>query len=155
MSVVVACVSTSSLLAESDWLDRRERRSEPSRAAGGPPRGAPRVAFVAHARAAWLRFVARSQLGPAPIEAPWVETAAWRPALRPKARLRLVPPRDGVRIAGGPAARAASMLRAWQRRRRIEAGISALRELDDRMLRDIGLERADVVRACRTGLQGD
>ncbi|HYF59366.1 MAG TPA: DUF1127 domain-containing protein [Burkholderiaceae bacterium] len=43
--------------------------------------------------------------------------------------------RDAVRAPG----------RWWRRR----GGLQALRELDDRMLRDVGLERADLVRAVR------
>jgi uncharacterized protein YjiS (DUF1127 family) len=45
----------------------------------------------------------------------------------------------------------ARALAAWRRRRRIAAGVVALRELDDRMLADLGLERGGIERAARRG----
>jgi uncharacterized protein YjiS (DUF1127 family) len=42
-------------------------------------------------------------------------------------------------------------VRAWRRERRIACGVAALRALDDRMLRDIGIERAAIGRVARTG----
>ena len=40
---------------------------------------------------------------------------------------------------------------AWRHHRRIAAGRAALRELDDRMLTDLGLERGGIERAVRRG----
>jgi len=40
---------------------------------------------------------------------------------------------------------------AWTRHRRIAAGLVALRELDERMLADLGLDRAGIDRAARSG----
>ena len=51
---------------------------------------------------------------------------------------------DGARPRPG-------LLDAWRRRRRIAAGIAELRELDDRMLRDLGIDRGAIERAARTG----
>jgi uncharacterized protein YjiS (DUF1127 family) len=45
----------------------------------------------------------------------------------------------------------ARALAAWRRRRRNAAGLVALRELDDRMLADLGLERGGIERAARSG----
>jgi uncharacterized protein YjiS (DUF1127 family) len=45
----------------------------------------------------------------------------------------------------------ARALAAWRRRRRIAAGVVARRELDDRMLADLGLERGGIERAARSG----
>lgn len=40
---------------------------------------------------------------------------------------------------------------AWRRQRRIAAGRAALRELDDRMLADLGLDRGGIEGAVRRG----
>lgn len=41
--------------------------------------------------------------------------------------------------------------RAWRRERRIRRDLASLREMDDRGLRDIGLDRGDLERAVRYG----
>jgi uncharacterized protein YjiS (DUF1127 family) len=62
--------------------------------------------------------------------------------------------------AAAPAARTAApapsswfarAVSAWRRHRRIAAGRAALRELDDRMLADLGPNRGGIERAVRRG----
>jgi uncharacterized protein YjiS (DUF1127 family) len=45
----------------------------------------------------------------------------------------------------------ARAIATWHRHRRIAAGRAALRELDERMLADLGLHRGGIERAVRRG----
>lgn len=42
-------------------------------------------------------------------------------------------------------------LAAWRRHRRIAAGLAQLRELDSRMLHDLGIDRGEIDRVVRSG----
>ncbi len=53
--------------------------------------------------------------------------------------------------APAPSSWLARVVAAWRRHRRIAAGRAALRELDDRMLADLGLDRGGIERAVRRG----
>jgi uncharacterized protein YjiS (DUF1127 family) len=76
------------------------------------------------------------------------------------ARLRDATRERAPSRAAAPAARTvapassswfARAVSAWRRHRRIAAGRAALRELDDRMLADLGLDRGSIERAVRRG----
>ena len=112
-------------IADLDWLDRRERMPA---SRGGAPRGA------------WRSLVARLQWGP--VGTAWTEPCG---ASLDDA-LHVAPPAAGSPLDAVVRA-LASPWRAWRRERRIAAGIDALPELDDHLLRDLGIERGDIERA--------
>ena len=67
-------------------------------------------------------------------------------------------PRARDRASGAARAAASALVRAalapwraWRRERRIARGVAELRELDARLLRDLGIERADNGRVARRG----
>jgi uncharacterized protein YjiS (DUF1127 family) len=135
---------------------------------------------AAEVRFGWRRLAVRAQWGPLPADAVRLEArgvrvvpdghrdasdgslAAWAAASSDAARAGRSPrravaalARAAVSIASLAAAAIASVaaasLDAWRRERRIAAGVTALHELDARMLRDLGIERADIERVARDG----
>ena len=134
-------------------------------------RGQPAAAArpIADRAADRSRFAVRLPWGPMPADAVRLQVegasdafgdassrslAAWAAGVRRAPRVRPALRRVAAALAGAVASfaiGAGAPLRAWRRERRIAAGIAALRELDDRMLRDLGVERADIARVAREG----
>jgi uncharacterized protein YjiS (DUF1127 family) len=59
--------------------------------------------------------------------------------------------RPAVAVAVAVRDLAIRAVEGWRRRRRVAAGIAALRELDEHGLRDLGLDRGAIEDAARTG----
>jgi uncharacterized protein YjiS (DUF1127 family) len=153
-------VSTACLDARSESVVLAIRRRGRPAAAARP---------IAERGAGLSRLAVRMQWGPMPADAVRLQAegvsdafgdassrslAAWAAGVRREPRVRPALRRVAAALAGAVASfaiGAGAPLRAWRRERRIAAGITALRELDDRMLRDLGVERADIVRAARQG----
>jgi uncharacterized protein YjiS (DUF1127 family) len=66
-------------------------------------------------------------------------------------RTRAARPADPPRMRDAAASWIARALAAWARRRRVAAGIAAMRELDDRALHDLGVDRAGIGAAAAHG----
>lgn len=134
-------------------------------------RGQPAAATrpIAERSAGLSRLAVRMQWGPMPADAVRLQAegapdtfgdassrslAGWAAGVRREPRIRPALRRLAAVLAGAAvslAIGALAPLRAWRREPRIAAGIAALRELDDRLLRDLGLERADIARVAREG----
>jgi uncharacterized protein YjiS (DUF1127 family) len=81
-----------------------------------------------------------AQRAPRPADRPGPSARADAPAASLPALL--------VRVIAAALAEGA---RAWRRERRVVSGLAALRELDDRMLGDLGIDRGAIEHAARHG----
>ena len=166
-----ACLDPRAPRAGATPADPRREASRPARPYDerelGTVRGRTTDAPRARSTDAWSRLAIRAQWGAVPAGAAWIDAGAARVApdrapepgdgasLASWAASRRGAERSGIvsdaRAAASAALAAVAPLiarawRAWRRERRIASG---LRELDDRMLRDLGLRRADLEHAAR------